>query len=439
MLILRFFSFIYLTLLLFLVTYQDFFLVNKIGEIGRSPIFLLLPFFIIGEILNIKCKKINITKLQKYLFMYIIYVFCVGLIYVFIYSLKGVYVYLNEDIFLKFVKGQMYFIIIFLFYRHCYLLFSIIKTKVIFRAFFVNLMILNIIMAVEYFSMPSAWMWLHSSDEPYYRIRLLTVESSWTGTIYLIYSILTLYLAKKLFNNFKVRLYTITIIISLLAYVFLTGSKGFFIVFVVSLIFFAFNFINIFRISVKNIIFSFLLLCCTALVFMILKDDFYSSLMSDIEKYTSVSTRLGLFMVAIKVFVTNPFGVGTGVYIVLLVESIQGIIELLREIFVTLFNVSPNLDELQRLTGTTKGLAIKSSFFNWLVQGGIGALLYFFYSSKVANQITKNDKMLRFCLIFVLISVFSFINLEIKYEIWLFFAFIDWNYHNNKPHLNGMP
>ncbi|WP_230209541.1 hypothetical protein, partial [Bacillus cereus] len=84
--------------------------------------------------------------------------------------------------------------------------------------------------------MPSAWMWLHSSDEPYYRIRLLTVESSWTGTIYLIYSILTLYLAKKLFNNFKVRLYTITIIISLLAYVFLTGSKGFFIVFVVSLI-----------------------------------------------------------------------------------------------------------------------------------------------------------------------------------------------------------
>lgn len=145
MLILRFFSFIYLTLLLFLVTYQDFFLVNKIGEIGRSPIFLLLPFFIIGEILNIKCKKINITKLQKYLFMYIIYVFCVGLIYVFIYSLKGVYVYLNEDIFLKFVKGQMYFIIIFLFYRHCSLLFSIIKTKVIFRAFFVNLMILNII------------------------------------------------------------------------------------------------------------------------------------------------------------------------------------------------------------------------------------------------------------------------------------------------------
>lgn len=230
-------------------------------------------------------------------------------------------------------------------------------------------MMLNIIMAVEYFSMPNAWMWLHSSDEPYYRIRLLTVESSWTGTIYLIYSILTLYLVKKLFNNFKARLYMITIIMSLLAYVFLTGSKGFFIVFVMSLIFFAFNSINIFRISIKNIIFSFLLLCCTALVFMILKDDFYSSLMSDIEKYTSVSTRLGLFMVAIKVFVTNPLGVGTGVYIVLLAESIQGIIELLREIFLTLFNVSPNLDELQRLMGTTKGLAIKSSFFNWLVQG----------------------------------------------------------------------
>ncbi|WP_176126980.1 O-antigen ligase family protein [Bacillus cereus] len=285
--------------------------------------------------------------------------------------------------------------------------------------------------------MPNAWMWLHSSDEPYYRIRLLTVESSWTGTIYLIYSILTLYLVKKLFNNFKARLYMITIIMSLLAYVFLTGSKGFFIVFVMSLIFFAFNSINIFRISIKNIIFSFLLLCCTALVFMILKDDFYSSLMSDIEKYTSVSTRLGLFMVAIKVFVTNPLGVGTGVYIVLLAESIQGIIELLREIFLTLFNVSPNLDELQRLMGTTKGLAIKSSFFNWLVQGGIGALLYFFYSCKVANQITKNDKMLRFCLIFVLISVFSFINLEIKYEIWLFFAFIDWNYQNNRPRLNS--
>lgn len=421
----------YITILLFLATYQDFFLVNIVGEIGRSPIFLLLPFFIIGEILNIKYRKIKWTKLQKYLCLYIIYTFVIGTIYVLIYFLKGVYVYLNEDILFKFMKGQVYLIIIFLFYRHCYLLFSITKLRNIFRAFFINLVILNIIMFMEYFSMPNAWSWLHSSNEPYYRIRLLTVESSWTGTIYLIYSAIALYLSNILFKGFRVKTYMLIIIISLLTYVTLTGSKGFFIVFVLSLLFFAGKFINIFKISMKNIVFSSFLLGCTLVLFMLMKDEFYISFMSDIEKYTSVSTRLGLFIAAIKVFLTNPFGVGTGVYIVLLSENIQDIIGVLGEVFLTLFNVLPNLDELQRLTSTTKGLAIKSSFFNWLVQGGIGALLYFFYTSKVTNQVTKNNKILRFCLIFVIISVFSFVNLEIKYEIWVFIAFIDWNYQNS--------
>jgi hypothetical protein len=84
---------LYLCILLVLTVYQDFPLVNRIGEIGRSPIIVLFPLFIFCEIAMLaKYKKLMLaSKLQKYLLAFILYLSFVSIVYVLVQFMQGSY------------------------------------------------------------------------------------------------------------------------------------------------------------------------------------------------------------------------------------------------------------------------------------------------------------------------------------------------------------
>ncbi|MCL6458418.1 MAG: hypothetical protein K6T85_10475, partial [Gorillibacterium sp.] len=115
---------LYLSILLVLTFYQDFPLVNRIGEIGRSPIILLFPLFIFCEIAMLsKYKQVMYgSKLQKYLSAFIVYLSLISLVYLLIQFMQGTYNLGSENLLVKSVKVMIYFILILLYTRHMQLI-----------------------------------------------------------------------------------------------------------------------------------------------------------------------------------------------------------------------------------------------------------------------------------------------------------------------------
>jgi hypothetical protein len=422
------FILIYFTILLICTTYQDFNLVNKFGELARSPIFLFVPIFIFYEFFRLKSRtgnSLSITVLQKNLGFYFLTITFVGIIPILYYFLNGQYVFLKENLFLKYIKGLAYIIIIFLYIRHVYFIMSRLSRRQVFYSFLTALTFLNIVLIVEYFSMPEALLFLHSKDIPYYRIRLLTAESSWTGTIYVVYSSISLYLATMLYS--KKIFYKVYIILSFLMYGLLTQSKGFFIVLLLSIILYSFKYFSLRKVSIRNFMLVFIFIGLFFVIFGVFGEFYYSAFMRDVENYTSLATRIGLTLAGLKVFLTHPLGTGTGTYIVSLSKEILNSFNTLNSIFESIFKVKPNLLELQRLTTSTVGLSVKSGVLQWLTIGGVFSLLFFLFTFKHLNKATKKVSIIRFSFIFTVLAVTTYISLDIKYEVWLLFTFIEYN------------
>ncbi len=122
---------IYLIILLVLTVYQDFPLVNIIGEIGRSPIILLFPLFVFCEIgLLAKHKRVmHGSTLQKHIFGFILYLSLITIVYLLVQFLQGSYSFGSEGLLGKGIKVLVYFVLILLYIRHMQLVFSKIKSS----------------------------------------------------------------------------------------------------------------------------------------------------------------------------------------------------------------------------------------------------------------------------------------------------------------------
>ncbi|WP_077619795.1 hypothetical protein [Bacillus sinesaloumensis] len=419
---------LYSTIFLLCTAYQDLPLVNTFGEIARTPIFFLTPIFIIVELILIFRRKFKITKLQKYLLNYILFTSTIGLIYVLILFLKGEYSFLNENLFLKYIKGELYLLLIFLYIRHCYLLFVNMSKKNILLSILVVLTILNLIILIEYFTIPNALLSFHSENAPYYRIRLLTAESSWTGTIYIVYCFIALYLTKEV-RLFKSGIITY-IILTITLYTVLTLSKGFLMTLLISLLLFVIQNIRIKKISYKQILVTILGIGLLFAILAFVKDSIVDLFLNDIESYTSVATRSGLLLAEINILLLNPLGTGKGAYIFFLANEIPNILKPLRNIFIMFFNATPNVSELIRLSTDTKGLGMKSGILQWGIEGGLFAFWYFIQTFIYLFKGVKQTSILKYSLLFILIAITTYISIDIKYEIWLLFAFVEFTIHS---------
>lgn len=415
---------LYLSFLLILTLYQDFPLVNRIGEIGRSPIIVLFPLFIFCEIAMLsKYKKVmTVSKLQKYILAFIIYLSFISMFYILVQFMQGNYSFGTENLLGKAMKVLIYFMTILLYTRHMQLVFSKINSfKLLYGCFCAVLTLLLVIMIIEMVSMPNALPFLHSKSNPYWRVRLLTSESSTTGSIVVVYSAIMIYLSRYL-NGFAKTLSYLYVASFFLFYLFVTGSKGFLIVSLLTLVVTMIKFLDFRKkrnffllLGVILAMYSFITYFSAGLI---------SSFSNDLENYTSSYTRMGTIIIAIVTVFHHPFGVGTGAYLMYFDHYLNDAINLMSRFYYNFFGISQiNIGELMQYTGSVKNLGVKSGFFQWVMFGGIFSVIFFYLLAKDLLIKVKGNIILFIALIFVLFSLL-FVALEIKYEIWLLFAFI---------------
>lgn len=429
----------FLFLVVFLMLYQDLPLVNYFGEIARSPIIFTLPLLLIYIFSQ---QKILISRNGYYFLtligiLYILSIFKIGIIY---YQLDSLIV-LNENVIIKTLKMSIYPITGFIFYIFWYsvikntknineILYRIFKNIQLFYVVFIFFEILNLNKTASFLP------FLYSSSEKYWRIRLLTLEESWTGCIIILLTFFPIYLVSilKKSSKEKRRRYFFSLLL-ILMYSVVSQSKGFLLLTVISILPLIVKnllsnpyFKTIRKILLPVVLSGFILLVVilSKLVF----NQFYTSI--------TFGTRLSSILAALSVFIENPLGVGWPGMIYNFPEKINEIVSKdLMDDF--------KLLEIKSYITSAKALSSKSYFLDSLMQGGI-FFLYFFYKFFVKTYIkllkVEREVWLKIIALYFIMAGIIYITFDIKYEIWFVFAYIEVliNRKNNEyqKNLNSM-
>lgn len=411
-----------LCILLILTIYQDFPLVNYFGEIARSPIVFLAPFFL-GYLMLYK--RLNISNYTKIYFIYLCYLIFISAIYTFVVIIKNESIYiLGENILIKNLKMLTYPFITLLFYQFIYTLFYVEKLNFndLFRALFfiqIFLILLLIFEATVYKTTEVFLPFLHSSNEKYWRIRFLTYESSWTGTIVVIFTLLPIYFVNSLKKKMSIRILVfITSAFFFLYYTIHSESKGYLILVLIAVLPMLVKQVYKNR-KYRKYFYTSLILIITVgvIIFEPLKEEVYKQFNSSI----TFGTRFSSYLASIQTFVKNPFGIGLGAYLDIYVANLRSVIDL---------NIMQqfNLSEIKEYLHSSKFLSSKTYFFDHLVFAGIPFLIFFYlFFIKRYQRLSKFKEiyLIKIILVFIVLSSVTYITLNIKYEVWFFLAIID--------------
>ena len=307
------------SLLIFLTLYTDSPLSTYLGAFGESMLpSISLCLYILFALTN----RINRTDSFVRRFSFLIKVTTLlSLIAFFIYPLFNIsYTQLGESLFVKLVKLWLTFQAYI-----CYLLLLIniagdYTIERILKPFFWGFVGLTIILLIEFYQSPFAFMDLHTStSDVYYRIRLLTPESSATALMLEVFFVLSVFYTYYVRQS-KFLLGVVLICAGL--HIALSGSKTLLTIICVSgiLLFF----------QRTKYIFSFKgLLVMTGLVIgggyiaSFILPKLIESFMNDLENYTSVVTRFYSIFIGYSIGICFPLGTGFQTYMYLFPEMMR--------------------------------------------------------------------------------------------------------------------
>lgn len=307
------------SLLIFLTLYTDSPLSTYLGAFGESMLpSISLCLYILFALTN----RINRTDSFVRRFSFLIKVTTLlSLIAFFIYPLFNIsYTQLGESLFVKLVKLWLTFQAYI-----CYLLLLIniagdYTIERILKPFFWGFVGLTIILLIEFYQSPFAFMYLHTStSDVYYRIRLLTPESSATALMLEVFFVLSVFYTYYVRQS-KFLLGVVLICAGL--HIALSGSKTLLTIICVSgiLLFF----------QRTKYIFSFKgLLIMTGLVIgggyiaSFILPKLIESFMNDLENYTSVVTRFYSIFIGYSIGICFPLGTGFQTYMYLFPEMMR--------------------------------------------------------------------------------------------------------------------
>lgn len=413
-------------LLFFLVllfsVYQDFPLVNYLGEIAKSPIVLLVPFLVLYIFSE---RKMPISEYTKVYLVYLLYLIGISVVYTsyLIIKNKSFYVF-DENLIIKNIKMISYPICSFIFYQFIYVFLKRNNDlrrllKAVLAVQF--LLIIILIFEAQVYKTKELFLpYLHSNLEKYWRVRLLTFESSWSGSVVVIFSFLPLFLVEYLnISKLKKIIIYSTSIFFFLYYTMHSESKGYLFLVLVSLLPMLLNYMYKNK-KLRIVLFAALIPIAITftLAYSVLKEDVLSQLNTSI----TFGTRITGYLSSLKTFVYNPLGIGLGPYVEIYTNSINSIVA-------TDFMQDFNLLEVKQYLSSPKFLSSKTYFFDHLVFGGLAFLLFFYlFFIKRLNKIkkVKNTYLLRMILIYVVLAAIFYLTFHIKYEIWFFLAFVDY-------------
>lgn len=284
---------------------------------------------------------------------------------------------------------------------------------------FITLLLLTVICFIEVRQLPYAFEGFHFAGTfPYWRVRLLSTESSWTAMMIYVYAFLSLFWTFR--NNIKL-LSTIDIICC--AYLFwTTGSRTLMMLPAITVVVYViFTFRKLSRNSIVMLIIAFLAMVAFIQYYL---PQLSSSFQVDIENYTSLATRFYTCLLGFFIGIIFPAGVGGAVYL--------GVFQAALSDYMWIFDrlpISLNTSEIVNLSRTASdvSLTVKSGIFHYNMYWGIVGTIYLFknfimISEKISRYDIKYVDMLLtafWTAIILLIFTSNF-----SFEFWLLFAFI---------------
>ena len=420
-----------LFILVFFPIYQDSPLVFFMGAAGYSlmlPLsFLFLAIYLVKNVSFPRNKRL-LDLLKLGVLLAVVSFISMG---VWVFLRKSIFV-LDENIILKTFKGLIQYFSYIAYISVLLIIIRHVGTYFIGLYSFVVVLSLTVVCFVERITLPYAFSWLHCSGSfPYYRIRLLTTESSWTAMMVFVYSMLSSFWA---FENKKRNCLVLSLVCSLIL-ILTTGSKT--LIVAVLLTFVGLFILATNHLTKKKVMLFFPLLLLVMVVLMKLLPTLLEAILNDLLYFTSIATRFYTIFIGLIIGIRYPFGVGCGVYVGILQEYLRKYLSLLSTLKIKL-----NTSEIVALAyGTTDtNLAVKSGLFHYnMFWGIIGTvvLLYNFWlvikSLKKNKSRAKNLLLVTFCVSVFLISFAQ----SWCYEFWLMYAFILGIVEQNKA-CNGM-
>ena len=360
--------YIFYFLLILLTIYTDSPLQEYLDTFGESfvPIVSILGCVVAYPLNYLKRSDIFIRKFRNL----VIYTLVVSIIALSLYVMDDKLIVRGEFLPMKMVKVMLYFVGYLCFLSLFVNLTRKMTVDQILMPFLSVFFILTIILTLELASIPDAFGFLHNHPTPYWRVRLLCAESSWTATQIQVFGILAFYYVAFIKRSKPL---TILVLCLMVYHIACSGSKTLLISVFLFVALFAYYRIKDSRFSVKlYTIVSVAVI--SAILFYLLLPRLTESIEMDLEEATSTVTRTYTIICAYGICLMFPFGTGFQTYIDLLPKVMKDNTWVIDYLF-----DSSNLSEIQELYSGVDGkyLSAKSFLAQSSIYWGIFGTIYF--------------------------------------------------------------
>jgi len=377
-------------------------------------------------ILVVKNFKVPLTKNLKLFVLYMIvsFVSSLVLLYYLILTEGELYAY-SKNLFVKHFEAfislsLLHFIVYFLLVLVCYNLSPNLLKNFIFLSF----LSLTLVGFIEYLD-PEKLSILHTTPKNYERLRLFTAEPSHAVLLYLIFSLLSLFLVENVF------LKIFTLIVSGIIFILINSKGGFITILVASIILF-------FK-KIKKTKYAILLLLILTVAFYLFLKFAFPLLYIDINKGTSFSTRLSGLISAILILVNYPLGLGYGSYLFYYPKILDQSYGIANALFTNLFSISLSYAEISDIISTGEYIGAKAGIPQVIVfSGWVGVIFWLMIFRNSLMYIKRLDIKTSKKIILEFLTLCMFIQLLIGseytllYVIWLPIALIEVMYYKQQ-------
>lgn len=407
-------------LLIILPIVQNLSLGSKFGKIARSPIPFLVPLFIIFIFFNgTKFKLYKENKLLIKLLVYFLFISLAALM-VYFFMPNSQVVILGENVFVKTVKGLLYYVIVVLYVWVLNTIIEEIEPERVFTPFIITTIILFILLLFEV-SNPELFGVIFHNNPNYPRVRLLSSESSFTMSMVFIYPLISIYYYMYVKKS---KLFTIIFITIFLIFLLTSGSKSILINIPIALIILLLG-VFIRKILLKNekgvnVIKVIFLIIGFGVVVALLGPKFmqlFRYMNRDIQEYTSIITRFYTLIIGIISMFKYPLGTGPALYLAILPKQMDEYLHLISDSGMNLTEIYSYIYAMD-----DSQIGIKSGMGQYaLYWGVIGTAMFCFYLIRTYRQYVKSNIVGKYLLMFsyvvVIVGIIDFLTFDTNYEV----------------------
>jgi len=397
--------------------------------VTKSYIFLIAPLFFLLFLIKNKF-KLALTPNSKVFLIYLFLTLSFSLLMLFIHivTLGEIYAY-NRNMFIK--NFEAFFTLSFLHFVFYYLIINIlfkINLNHLKLVIYFLFSFLTLTAFIEFIN-PEIIQPFHSLPKNYDRLRLFAMEPSQAGILYFLIGLMSLFLSKNAFVKF------IIIVVLTIVLIFIQ-SKGLFISIILGLAVIVISNFNKLRYVFVSLIFLFLFMSIFFLYIL-------PSLIIDIERFTSFSTRFSGLISIILILFNFPFGLGYGTYIYYYPELILKSYEFASALFYKFFGFLLSPNEILDIFYYGENIGAKAGIPQSVVNNGWFALIFWFILFRNSFLYIKNLKvnsltrfMLKITILVELIQLSIGSEYNLLYIIWLPIAFIEVIYYKQRREMN---